>query len=587
MSTLEDIPVEYIGRKFNLDAIDQHFPMEEYREGQKETIEFALNAFNQGKNLVILECPTGSGKSAIGMTIADMVDSSFYLTITKVLQDQLIRDFGDQVTELKGRNAYPCTFWDRQGDKMVDRKLISQKDLQDLQEKHNSCATGYCRTKFNKDGGKKASKCSLCFTKSPLGQTKPGDLDCLPPGMVYSACPYFEKVQEAMNARKVVMNFSSFLFQTTMTKRFKDPRDIMIIDEAHNIEPQLLDFVSLVISDFHLQKHGIFIPELETPQEYAVWFSDAKVHDIIFQVIKEAKEADNSWLEDEMSRLLTKYKTFIHEMEATDNEWVCEYEEKKSGTTTYRSVTLRPVFANNFVQPLLFKYAHKIIMMSATILDVGVLCRSLGISRDRVAAYRMKNRFPKENRPIYLECVAKMTGGKDRMHEWAPPMVEAVNRIVNKHTGQRGIIHTHNFNIMDHLFARCDVAVKKRFLSQRNFKDKAAMLAEHARSKDTVLVAPAMHEGIDLAGDLSRFQIICKVPYPNCFDDMQLARRVEVDRRYYTWLTALKLVQAYGRSVRSIDDTADTYVLDEAIFKFMNDAKAMLPSWFTEALVEV
>jgi Rad3-related DNA helicase len=77
------------------------------------------------------------------------------------------------------------------------------------------------------------------------------------------------------------------------------------------------------------------------------------------------------------------------------------------------------------------------------------------------------------------------------------------------------------------------------------------------------------------------------VPYPNCFDDLQLARRVEVDRRYYTWLTALKLVQAYGRSVRSIDDTADTYMLDESIFKFLNDAKAMLPSWFTEALVEV
>ena len=95
-----------------------------------------------------------------------------------------------------------------------------------------------------------------------------------------------------------------------------------------------------------------------------------------------------------------------------------------------------------------------------------------------------------------------------------------------------------------------------------------------------------MHEGIDLIGDLSRFQIICKVPYPNCFDDEQLARRVEIDRPYYTWLTALKLVQSYGRSVRSPTDTADTYILDESIYKFMDDARKMLPGWFKEAVID-
>jgi Rad3-related DNA helicase len=49
-------------------------------------------------------------------------------------------------------------------------------------------------------------------------------------------------------------------------------------------------------------------------------------------------------------------------------------------------------------------------------------------------------------------------------------------------------------------------------------------------------------------------------------------------------LTAVKLVQSVGRSVRSETDYADTYILDEAVHKFLKDAKRMLPGWFTEAI---
>ena len=127
---------------FDVDKIDDHFPMAEYREGQREAIEFAAKAFNDGKRIVILECPTGSGKSPVGLTLMDMVQTSYYLTITKVLQDQLIRDFGDsptthidqkrkQAVELKGRNAYPCTFYGRYGQGFVDKKLWTPAMLQE------------------------------------------------------------------------------------------------------------------------------------------------------------------------------------------------------------------------------------------------------------------------------------------------------------------------------------------------------------------------------------------------------------------------------------------------------------------------
>lgn len=567
---------------FNLEAIKHHFPKENFREGQLEAIEFALNSFNSGKKIVILECPTGSGKSAIGMTVANMVNMSYYLTVTKILQDQLVDDFGDRIVELKGRNAYPCTFFDRHGEKLVEKKLWSKAEYEKMRVENASCSNGFCRTKWNQ-GNK--FKCDKCFLKTGVDHAPPkGDLDTLPIGMTYSACPYYEQVYKAVRASRVVMNFSSFLFQTQMTKRFEEPRDLMIIDECHNIEPQLLDFISFSISDQHLKDHGVLIPNLNNPKEYKRWMKDNKVAEILFMAIKEARDNGNPKVEDDLTRILKKYQMFSENVDLEGSEWICEYESKNNKGNHHNKVTFKPVLVKQFVQGLLFRHAPKVLMMSATVLDVNVMCRSLGIEREHVAAYRVKNRFPKQNRPIFIKPVAKMTGGASRMGEWAPLLINEVNKLVNKHKGVKGIIHTHNFAIMDQLLTKCSREVKSRFINQRDFKDKSEMLQAHANGVDTVIVAPAMHEGINLIDDLSRFQIICKVPFPNCFDDKQLARRVEIDRSYYIWLTALKLVQSYGRSVRSPTDHAVTYILDESIERFMKDSSSMLPDWFKEAI---
>jgi len=573
------------------DTIDESFPMESYREGQKDAIEFAVEEFNKGKRIVVLEAPTGSGKSAIAMTIAEMVHDSYYLTITKQLQDQLTRDFSD-VVELKGRNAYPCTYYGREGQKLVDRKLLSTEELNELKEQYPNCATGFCKTKLNRTSPtQKAYRCVRCFTvEGPLKDGKmSGELEVLPPGYQYSACPYYEQVYKALAARKITMNFSSFLFQTTMTKRFdRGARDLLIIDEAHNIESQILDFVSFSISDLHLQRYGVFIPELATPFDYYIWFEEAKVAKLLEDAIKQSRKDEKPKLEDELMRISNKFIIFMKRIRAAgtdtaNKEWVSEYGEK-GRTTTHRSVTIKPIFAHEFTEGLLLKHGVRILLMSATILDVNVLAGSLGIDKSEIAAYRMKNRFPVKNRPIYLDTVAKMTGGKGNMVNWAPQLVDGVNGIVRNHEGEKGIIHTHNFAIMDHLLTRCDPDVSDRMLCQRDFRNKTLMLEEHANRDDTIIVAPAMHEGIDLTDELSRFQIICKVPYANFFESPQLARRVELDRRYYTWMTALKLVQSYGRSIRSENDHAVTYILDEAIYRFLREADGMLPGWFKEAI---
>jgi Rad3-related DNA helicase len=163
-----------------------------------------------------------------------------------------------------------------------------------------------------------------------------------------------------------------------------------------------------------------------------------------------------------------------------------------------------------------------------------------------------------------------------------PKLIKKVDKICDAHKGQKGIIHTHNFEIANLLLDSCKSS--NRFLFQKHFESKSEMLNEHGNGKDSIIIAPAMHEGLDLIDGLSRFQIICKVPYPNQNDNPQLKERVRLSWNYYVWLTALKLVQSYGRSVRHDEDWATTYIVDSDFARFMDMAIDILPDWFLEAI---
>jgi ATP-dependent DNA helicase DinG len=44
------------------------------------------------------------------------------------------------------------------------------------------------------------------------------------------------------------------------------------------------------------------------------------------------------------------------------------------------------------------------------------------------------------------------------------------------------------------------------------------------------------------------------------------------------------MVQSYGRSIRSKDDWATTYILDSRFGFFVSKNRSILPNWFTDAI---
>jgi Rad3-related DNA helicase len=551
---------------YDLDKIEEFFPFDEFRPGQKECIEAILNAFNSGKKFVILEAPTGSGKSVIGMTIAKFFEDAYYLTIQKILQDQLTKDFSSGTTKsLKGRNAYKCNYWEtymekykNDKDKMAQMKQDSKDPIigKTMNNPYLNASEGVCLLK------ERRSKSSLCF---PRGDSN----------LTASTCPYWKAVGEAVQSQTCIMNFHSFLYQTAVADRF-NPRKLMIIDEAHNTEPQLMDFVSLTLTDRAWRKEGIKLPKYDTAEEYAAYFDKIKLHEKIEDIIRLSNFTRDFRKADDWKKVLLQYRIFLDSVATGD--WIPKWENKGP----WNKVTLKPVFVDKHAGRYLFSFGEHVLMMSATVLQPKVIYESLGIDPSDAYAYRMKNRFPLENRPIYFQPAGSMSY-KNKANT-LPRMLESIELIAKDYEDKKGIIHTHNFEIARYVMLNSSSKLKKRLLFQENYHTKDDMLRDHAERKNSIIIAPAMHEGLDLKGDLSRFQVVCKVPYPAFQDNEQLKIRMQLSQDYYNWLTALKLVQSYGRSIRDIEDWADTFVLDQDFSSFKRRSHKLLPKWFVNAI---
>ncbi|NBU48440.1 MAG: hypothetical protein EBS34_13580 [Flavobacteriales bacterium] len=98
---------------------------------------------------------------------------------------------------------------------------------------------------------------------------------------------------------------------------------------------------------------------------------------------------------------------------------------------------------------------------------------------------------------------------------------------------------------------------------------------------ETVLVSPSMINGVDLKDELSRFQVILKVPFPNLMST-KIKRRLKTRPEWYNWKTLVDLLQAYGRSIRNDDDWAETYILDECFDQILENKN--VPQYFLDAL---
>jgi Rad3-related DNA helicase len=218
-------------------------------------------------------------------------------------------------------------------------------------------------------------------------------------------------------------------------------------------------------------------------------------------------------------------------------------------------------------------------MMSATIIDRDTFCRSIGIPQDQVEFLSIDSPFPVENRPILYFPAGSMA--KEQIDLTLPKMAEMIKALLDEHKNEKGIIHCHSYKIADYMKKN----VKNSRLLFHDSQNREEVVKKHFESsKSTVLVSPSLSEGIDLKDDLSRWQVICKIPFPYLGDKI-VRKRMHRDKDWYSYQTAKSIVQSIGRSVRSETDHAATYILDENWSRFFTQHQNFFPGSFKAALL--
>ena len=496
------------------------FPAPSFRDGQQEAIELIDRAFKEGFKFVFLEAPTGIGKTYIAMTFA--LQNMANGLKTHIITPQKIL-----------QNQYGKDF-------PIKAHLVKGRGAYQCTYNVPNCDYGPC-------------------------QRIKDFVPC-------KGCLYRNALKIAQKHPIVIHNFDSFYFQT-LARRHED-RNLIILDEAHNTEGKFKNFVEFSLYDN--PEENFYLPEFKTTSEY-----DNLVEEKLENICLLLKTYENSpeLTEEELKsyKALKKlhYKLISYQTERTETPFVFEFTKLKNKNR----VTFKPVFGGNLVKNFLYQKAERFLFMSATFLGKEITCRNLKIPPSEAAYISLPSYFPATNRPIKRFYAGNM--GWKTKQQTLPKVVEKIREILILHPNERGIIHTSSTQTAKYIEKQLSEFPRLKY--NHNFPNVDKLLAEHEKTPGSVIVAAGLKEGLDLKNNLSRFQIIVKVPYPS-LKDKQVKARMQIDPEWYGYVTTLLWIQSLGRSVRSKDDFAVTYLLDEGFERFFKRNWKFVPEYIREAL---
>lgn len=522
----------------NIDVeIRKHFPYPTFNPGQFEAIKAIVEAFESGERFVVAQIPTGVGKSSIAITahrvLRTIHGNSFrtsVATVTKSLQDQYLTEF-PEIVDLRSKANYPC---------VINAGVYGSAE---------------CKT---------ALRAQACST---------------------GRCPYIKQRSEWVESGLRTTN-AAFIIESGIEEPF-NKSDLMVIDECHTLESNLVDHASVefsmtefrslqrvfehIVFDFleFLKTVEIFKDETDieviSPDNALPVFTAAiKLSNKLTGLIAQYETSENEGIQAALDEI-TSFSERLKPMIERGGEWILT--EFISG----KKIKLQPVYASQVSQARIFSKADRFLLMSATICGEREFARSLGIRKFRFID--IDNPIPVENRKVLATSLMRLAGGEfDEGH-----LTKMIDRLIDRESGS-GVIHTVSYKLAKAILENSNHA--PRMILHENLENTLEWLSVPGN----VVVSPALEKGYDFKGDLARWQIIAKFPYDYLGDPWI---RLNADRcsDWYKRRAILRVVQAAGRAVRGITDWATTYVIDSEFENSVNQNPHLYPDWFKDAVV--
>lgn len=534
------------------------------RTQQIEAFKKIEKIWDSGKKIAIGCLPTGSGKSHIAKTIAEstrtiddhlkeyienysiykknkdnefsvsqeFLDADFFgafiLTISKSLQDQYSNLFLDGNT-IKGKGNYRCDIDDSFSTDFAPCTLLPSQKLECFQE---------------------------------------------------NRCPYYKNRNNGLISKSPVLNYSVFL----NLPDFLQKRQILIMDEASELEDELINKYTLTINYKNLKFEGIPFTKIldDSPNLAKKWLQDLQVEvvkeyeDCFLNAQKLSLKSGFDKINNSISSKIFRLSNLMSSMDLVLTNWKeCEYliESFSTDKVIFSPYNIKPLSKN------IFDKADKILMISATISNPKEFAKTLGISENDYEYFEINSSFDPKKSPIM--CSKKYPLSYKTMDTMLPNLVkDAIEICIKNHPKEKGLIHTHTNKITEEF--KKQIKNNKRFLFREDGITNEDIIREHYESKEpTILISPSLDTGISLDDDYGRFQIITKAPYLP-LNSNRIKKMFKENPEHYTSKMIDKIIQMCGRCTRSKDDFSVTYILDGTAVKTIQRYSKSLPKYFLE-----
>jgi Rad3-related DNA helicase len=369
-----------------------------------------------------LNCPTGTGKTYIATALAAAAGRAYILTSTLQLQDQYQSSW-DTLISLKGRGNYACN--------INPAFTVDAAPCTASQELYKSCR-------------------------------------------VNRTCAYYNQRDAAIAAPAMITNPLYLLYSNHcgFAATGEDPwvkRDVLIVDEAHNLENHLVQFAESDVDpeklalDFGVMtKHFQFTgrPEedylmvvkiqailMAKAQEFAAEIENAFPQRNLFDgdyqswargITEKAAEKVRklqvraNMLDKTIQPLKIFFNTHSTPEELTRRWIVSKYADKNV-------LKLSPIYGDFLFHIYFGDLADKFVFLSATLGTKSAFCKEIGAEPEQCLFIETDSPFDPKRSPIIVMPAIKLS--KDKYDENVKKVGGIVEDIMKLHPGQRGIIH--------------------------------------------------------------------------------------------------------------------------------------------------
>lgn len=554
-------------------------PVFSYRPGQKEAICDILYAWLHDADDIILDAPTGTGKSIIALSVAGVLNKYFhkegYILISDLsLMEQYDRDLTKYFPNwalLKGQQNYTC----------------SQNGL--------PFPSGVCQTNNCKSYGDIEQKYADCS----------------------GSCEYIQLRKKAVSSPVLVCTYSFWLLQQNYVKqRVENPpfgdRDFIICDEAHKLQSIVQshfspkfgkeDFTKILAvknfidnasagdwKEYTDLRNEIFSETdnekiLKLLNKYCALLSELtfKTENIRREIVKCVKDIGHMGKEDQTilracNFVDSHYETFMEYIDIIDNigEYALVKNDSEKDVITFNCLDESYLMSNYFRSN-----CGKRMYMSATIGDPDAFSHDVAIAGKKFYL-RMPSVFDYTMSPIFFIKDYELSYRKKDYS--LPYIIRMIDGVLDMYKNFRGIIQTGSYAFAKTLKESLSKENAKRIILYEDSASKNESLELYKISENRVLAGPSLVEGLSFDDDLCRFQIIMKVPYPSLADKF-VAAKMKYDNQWYSNTTAISILQGVGRGVRNMSDWCVTFILDGCFLRLFQMSYKMFPPEFCQRI---